>query len=127
MYILTFALLQDYFYHGPINNLLKKDFYLKKQWMQDNDQILSYLPKNASVAATSNFGPHVSQRNQLYLLGQNNEAEYLLFDLENSSFKYSPQDHQATLDIFNGQINSSRYEIYKNFGQAYLLKQKLQN
>lgn len=126
IYILGFALLQDYFYHGPINNLLKNDFYLKKQWIRDNDKILSYLPKNASVAATNNFGPHVSQRDQLYLIGKENISDFLLFDLENSSFKYTPQNHQTILDIFNGEINRGRYEIYKNFGQAYLLKRKQQ-
>src|SRR3990167_5300834 len=51
LYMIFFALAQDYLLHGPVNSLLKADFYVKKQWMRDNDEVLKFIPKGASVAA----------------------------------------------------------------------------
>lgn len=124
LYLLFFIILQDFVYHGPINSLLKKDFFSKKEWMKNNDQILTYLPKGASAAATNNLGPHISQRDDFYLITEENNVDYLLFDLENGPNKYSPMTYLNTKNVLVKEIRSGNYEIYKQFGSAYLLKRK---
>ena len=121
-YLVVFALAQDYLFHGPVNSLLKADFYVKKQWMGDNDKILKFIPKNASVAATNNFGPHVSQRDQFYLIMEENSADYLLFDLEDGPNKYSPLDYPWTIQVLKREISSGKYEIIRQVNNGFLLK-----
>lgn len=123
-YLLFFAFSQDLIFHGPINSIAKKDFYIKKDWMKDNDKILNYLPQDASVAATNNFGPHVSQRDNFYLISENNDAEYLLFDLEDGPNKYSPLNYALTLSVFNREIEQGNYVIVKQINKAFLLKKE---
>ena len=124
VFIMFSAILQDYIYHGPINSLFKRDFYVKKQWMRDNDEVIKYIPQHASVATTNNLGPHISQRDSLYFLSKTNTSDYLLFDLEDDRVKYSPQSYQETLEVFNKEVQSGNYEIYKNIGKSYLLKKR---
>jgi len=122
LYLVFFALAQDYLLHGPVNSLLKADFYVKKQWIRDNDEVLKYIPKGASVAATNNFGPHISQRDKFYLIMEENSADYLLFDLEDGPNKYSPLDHPKTLYVLKREILSGKYEIIRQVNNAFLLK-----
>ena len=122
LYLVIFGLMQDYLFHGPVNSLLKADFYVKKQWMRDNYEVLKYIPKGASVAATNNLGPHISQRDKFYLIMEENSADYLLFDLEDSPNKYSPLDYSKTLIVFKKEIMSSRYEIIMQINNSFLLK-----
>ena len=122
LYLIFFALAQDYLLHGPVNSLLKADFYVKKQWMRDNDEVLKYIPKGVSVAATNNFGPHVSQRNEFYLIMEENSADYLLFDLEDGPNKYSPLDYPRTIQVLKREISSGKYEIIRQVNNGFLLK-----
>lgn len=125
IYLLIFTLLQDYTYHGPINSLLKKDFYVKQQWMKNNDEILNFVPKNASVATTNNFGPHISQRDEFYLVDQNSDAKYILLDLEDGPNKYFLLSYQQTLEIYLAKVKSGQYAVEKQIGQAVLLKKTI--
>lgn len=122
LYLIFFALAQDYLFHGPVNSLLKADFYVKKQWMRDNDEVLKYISKGASVAATNNFGPHISQRDKFYLIMEENSADYLLFDLADGQNKYSPLDYPKTLKVLKREILSGKYEIIRQVNNALLLK-----
>ena len=122
LYLIFFALAQDYLLHGPVNSLLKADFYVKKQWMRDNDEVLKFIPKGASVAATNNFGPHISQRDEFYLIMEENSADYLLFDLADGPNKYSPLDYPKTLKVLKREILSGKYEIIRQVNNTFLLK-----
>jgi len=122
IHIVFIAIAQTIIFHGPINSVLKKDFFIKKQWMKNNDDIIRYVPENASVGVTNNLGPHISQRDNFYLIEENNSAEYLLFDLEDGPNKYSPQSYKKTLNIFKNEIKSDNYKIKINIGKAFLLK-----
>ena len=122
LYLIFFALAQDYLLHGPVNSLFKADFYVKRQWMRDNDEVLKYIPKGVSVAATNNFGPHVSQRDKFYLIMEENSADYLLFDLANGPNKYSPLNYQTTIEILKGEIRSGNYKIDAQINKSILLK-----
>ena len=122
LYLIFFALARDYLLHGPVNSLLKADFYVKKQWMRDNDEVLKFIPKGASVAATNNFGPHISQRDEFYLIMEENSADYLLFDLADGPNKYSPLDYPKTLKVLKREILSGKYEIIRQVNNTFLLK-----
>src|SRR3989344_2118309 len=122
LYLIFFAFTQDYLHHGSVNSLFKADFYVKKQWMRDNDVVLESIPKRASVAATNNLGPHISQRDEFYLIMGENSADYLLFDFVDGPNKYSPLDYPRTIQVLKREIKSGKYEIIKQVNKTFLLK-----
>ena len=117
--------MQDYYLHAPINSILKKDFYVKKEWMKNNDMAISRIPQGASVAATNNLGPHLSQRDNFYLInGKETNAEFLIFDLIDGPNKYSPLDYARVKEIVNHELRSQNYKMYSTDGDTYILKKQ---
>lgn len=62
------ALFQQYYFHFALNKLAKRSFWAYEPWMADNEKLFSYIPKGASLAATQSLVPHLSQRNEIYLV-----------------------------------------------------------
>jgi uncharacterized membrane protein len=65
--VLVLTVLAQYGLHLPLNSLAKKDFYLTKIWMKDNQELLSKIPREASVATQNNLAPHLSHRKKIYM------------------------------------------------------------
>lgn len=68
LFLVVSALLQQYIFHFPINKLAKRSFWEEQEWMRDNQDILSKIPLNASVAAQQSLVPHLSHRDNVYLI-----------------------------------------------------------
>lgn len=109
-------------FHGPINSIFKGQFYKHPQWVKDNDKVISSVPIKASVAAQNNLVPHLTHRDSIYRLPFGLNSEYMVFDLADGPNKYAPLSHQEIKDFFNQLIETKRYSIIKNHGQAFLLK-----
>ncbi|MBI3984388.1 MAG: DUF2079 domain-containing protein [Candidatus Levybacteria bacterium] len=62
------VVLQQFIFHFPLNKLSKSDYWISQPWMSDNKRLFSEIPQNASIATSQNLVPHLSQRNQIYLL-----------------------------------------------------------
>jgi uncharacterized membrane protein len=58
----------DLVFHFPLNKLTKKDFYTNETWMNNINQVLAKIPKDASVVAPQFIVPHISHRKEIYLL-----------------------------------------------------------
>ncbi|KKR78180.1 MAG: hypothetical protein UU23_C0002G0007 [Candidatus Curtissbacteria bacterium GW2011_GWA1_40_9] len=81
LFLFLCALISNIVLNAPLKNLAKADFWQEKNWMSDTRTILSLIPENASVAGQNNLLPHISHREQLYLLPDVNSADYVVFDL----------------------------------------------
>lgn len=66
--ILINTLTQQYILHFPLNKLSKTDFWKEEQWMIDDKKLISEVPAEASVATQQNFVPHLTHREQIYLV-----------------------------------------------------------
>lgn len=64
--VISFAL--QYVFHFPLNKLTKSAYWKEEPWMNDTRQLLTFVPRGASVAAQQNLVPHVSHRNEIYLV-----------------------------------------------------------
>lgn len=65
-YILFFALLLTYFSHSPLTYLTKQWFWSKPSGVENINQLLKYLPKDATVVSQNNITPHISERSSVF-------------------------------------------------------------
>ena len=68
MVILAVALIFQYVWHLPLNKLTKTEYWKEEAWMSDNRKLFALVPAGAAVATQQNFIPHLSHRNQIYLV-----------------------------------------------------------
>lgn len=123
-YILIFALLQDVVLHGPINSFFKPQFHKTYDWIFDNEEIIKSVPSNVSVAAQNSMFPHVSQRNEIYLLPEISNAQYIVVDFEDGPNKFSPLTMKEMGELVNRLTSSNSYTIITQKGKALLLHRK---
>ncbi len=111
--------------------LLTRKFYDFSR-VKDIKVILSLIPKDASVAATNNLGPHLSHRQQLILLTNCIEDKTLWVDQTKRCFKMNPDylvaDLNLNLELVPYYPDYSREKISRYFdylektGEFKLLK-----
>lgn len=58
----------QYYFHFPLNKLVKRDFWKQESWMDDTRRLIALVPKDAAVAAQQNLVPHLSHRKEIYLV-----------------------------------------------------------
>lgn len=68
IFLLAVAGFCQYYFHFALNKLAKPAYWKEERWMQDNRNLIALVPKDASVATQQNFVPHLSHRNEIYLL-----------------------------------------------------------
>lgn len=66
--LLGIALVLQYLWHLPLNKLVKAVYWKEEQWMRDNRAFFATVPPGAALATQQNFVPHLSHRNQIYLV-----------------------------------------------------------
>lgn len=89
---LLLPLFFQYALHLPLNRLAKSYFWQNEVYMEDNQKIIAAVPATASVVAQNSLVPHLSHRQEIYLLWPRQidgrwrlfwagEPEYLVVDL----------------------------------------------
>ncbi len=68
IFLLICALLLQYVLHLPLSYLTKKWFWAQPESVQYINNILEFLPDEASVVSQNNITPHISQRNEIFTL-----------------------------------------------------------
>lgn len=72
VYVITFCFVVviffQYFFHHPLNKLVKQSFLYTPLWVYDNNEIIRQVPKDASVAAQQSIVPHLSHRKEIFLV-----------------------------------------------------------
>lgn len=123
--ILIFCLLLlQYALHLPINTLSKRDFYLQKEWMRDNEKLIKMIPSNASISTQNHFAPHLSGRPRLYYFPA--KEDYVLLDLRENQpivdFWASPPPHKSR-EIIKEWMEKGEYKMVGKSGEAVLLSE----
>lgn len=122
LYLISITILQDLILHGPINSLFKPQFYETLDWMRDNYEVIAKVPKDSSVATQNSMLPHISQREEIYLIPEMENAEFLLFDLHDGPNKFSPLNYYEMKEFAQNLLDTHQYSIVFKKGEAVLLK-----
>lgn len=122
LYLIFISIAQNLLLHGPVNSIFKSQFYETQNWMKDNYEVIAKVPKDSSVAAQNSMLPHVSQRQEVYLLPELGNAEYVLLDLQDGPNKFSPLNYTQMKDFVRNLLNNGQYLISYQKGDAMLLK-----
>lgn len=62
------SLFQQIYFKFPLGWLLNAGYWRNQPWIDDNNKMLTFVPKNAAVAATQTLVPHLSHRKEIYLI-----------------------------------------------------------
>jgi uncharacterized membrane protein len=58
----------QYYFHFPLNKLVKTEYWKEEVWTNDTRTMLSSIPASYSIATQQNLVPHLSHRNEIYLI-----------------------------------------------------------
>ncbi len=66
--LLVITIVTQYYFHFPLNKLVKSDYWKEEAWMNDTRTMLASIPREFSIATQQNLVPHLSHRNEIYLI-----------------------------------------------------------
>jgi len=66
--LVIIALGLQYLFHFPLNKLSKPIYWKSESWMNDNRALFKTIPQDASLATQQNLVPHLSHRQEIYLV-----------------------------------------------------------
>ncbi|HUQ84966.1 MAG TPA: DUF2079 domain-containing protein [Candidatus Limnocylindrales bacterium] len=139
------ALFFQYYFHLPLNKLVKKEYWNRESWMDDTDKLLKIVPKNVSIASTQHITPHLSQRKEIYLIWPRKKSgldaqklckkescwwldiagkpKYLIINLDNrqwvTQLLESPENFKSA--VVNME-KTGKISLEKNINTAYIYK-----
>lgn len=122
IFLIGNILLADILFHGPLNSLLKKQFYFQEEWIKDNYDMISKVPKDASVAAQNNLLAHLTHRENIYRIPYGLNSEYMVIDLHDGPNKYAPLSFEEMKQFVQELLNTKRYSIVYKKNDAMILK-----
>ncbi len=122
--LLLAALAGDFFFHGPVNSLFKPQFYQQSSWSRADHQILDKIPANVSVAANNSLVPHLSQREEIYLLPDVHQAQYVVADLHDWPNAFTPIDRKEITTLIENLIDSEKYKLIAKIDDTILLQRR---
>ncbi|HEY4499512.1 MAG TPA: DUF2079 domain-containing protein [Candidatus Paceibacterota bacterium] len=118
-YLIIGTIITGYLLRSPLNPISfpLEIFQSNPKW-DSYRTILQFIPAQASVAAHTNFVPHLAQRKNIFMLGQETlEPDYLLIDATDAFGFKNEVEFNAYFDRY---AESGLYEI-KVFEGKYLL------
>jgi len=114
------ALGLQYGFHFPLNKLSKPIYWQEEPWMNDNRTLFQVIPSDASLATQQSLVPHLSQRNEIYLVWPREH------DFENQIcgqtscwwLDFGGQPEYLVVDLHPYQWLTQLLETNENFSQA---------
>ena len=122
VYLMVMAIGQDYIYHGPINSIFKRQFYVKTSFEEDAHELIKQVPDDKAITTQNSLLPHLSRRDNFYLLPEIGEAEYVVVDLADGPNKFSPLTYEQTKELINNLLNEQKFQIVWQKNLSLLLK-----
>lgn len=68
IFLLVCPLVLQYQLHLPLSYLTKPWFWSEPQSIKNINEVITYIPENASVVSQNNITPHISHRNNIFTL-----------------------------------------------------------
>ncbi len=116
IFLVLSVIFQQFIFHFPLNKLSKLEYIKEESWMSDNNKLFSEIPSNKSVATTQNLVPHLSQRNEIYLLYPR------IKDMKDCKscwwLEFAGKPELMVLDLRPNQWTTQLLESNENFQQA---------
>ena len=122
VYLVFTTIVQNIVQHGPINSIFKPQLYVTSEWMKNNNEIINKIPENVPIATQNSLFPHLSQREEIYLLPEIENAEYIFVDLHDGPNKYSPLKYDELKNFVYAGINKGDFSIHDQKGDTLLLR-----
>lgn len=122
VYLFSVSLLQDIVLRAPLHSIFKKTLYETADWMNNTYEVLQQVPDDASVAAQNSLVPHLSRRNEIYLLPELSGAKYVMVDFHDGPNKYAPFQLAEMKVFIDDLIASGRYRVFVQKGETMLLE-----
>jgi len=66
--LLIIPIFMQFYFHFPLNKLSKPEYWKGESWMQDDYALFKFVPKSASLTTQQSLVPHLSHRNEIYLI-----------------------------------------------------------
>ena len=66
--LVTISIGTQYYFHFPLNKLVKMDYWQEEPWMKDTRRMIKEVSKVVPIATQQNLVPHLSHRNEIYLI-----------------------------------------------------------
>lgn len=111
------SLAQQFVFHFPVNKLSKPIYWKSESWMKDNQSLFKQIPSDASIAASQNIVPHLSQRSQIYLIWPRKTS---VKGICGSCWwlEFSGKPKYMMVDLHSGQWVTQLLETNENFQAA---------
>jgi uncharacterized membrane protein len=123
IYLVGIILVQDLVFHGPVNSLFKPSFYEFSISQKDAHELIAVVPKDVTIAANNSLLPHLSQRENFYLLPKVEDAEYIAVDLSDGPNKFAPLGSSDEMKrVINQLVRDNHYQIVWMNSESMLLK-----
>ncbi|MBI4097985.1 MAG: DUF2079 domain-containing protein [Candidatus Levybacteria bacterium] len=141
--VLSLSLIQQYYFHFPLNKLSKPIFHANQAWMEDNRKIISLVPKDVPIAAQQNLVPHLSHRKEIYLLYPKKSTdpkkcfelkecwwldfggkpEYLIVDThEGSTLTQLLETRENFISALSNMQKTGKIQLFKRIGDAMVYR-----
>ncbi len=121
-FLISVGIYQDLLFHGPINSIFKKQFYQTEEWEINAKELVKQVPEKVIVASQNSLLPHISQREEFFLLPKVGGAEYIVVDLADGPNKFAPIDKGRTQILILKLLESGEYMIVWEKGESMLLR-----
>jgi uncharacterized membrane protein len=92
--------------------------------MDDNQEIISEVKRlspSGPIAVQNSLYPHLSQRENIYLLPEIGNAPYIVVDLRDGPNKFAPMLYPQMKDFVHNLLTTKKYSIIYQRGDAILL------
>ena len=122
LFLVISTFLAYFVYHGPINSLLKRDFYYQPQWAKDNQAIIKLVPPDMPISANNSLVPHLSDRQKIYLWPNVADAKYIILDLRDHPNAFAPVSFEKSKELVDKLLTEKSFKIKAKIGQAMILE-----
>ncbi len=85
-------------------------------------KVIKMVPKDAPIATMMTLAPHFTQRREVWLFPNINDAEYVLFDIAKTQ-NYWPASYDDTMNLLKKLLRSKQYGVL-DFEETYILLKK---
>lgn len=122
LYLVSSIVIQDLILHGPINSIFKKSFYETYAWEYDARELIKQVPQRVTIASQNSLLPHLSQRENFYLLPAVGDAKYIAVDLHPGPNKFGAYS-ASQISNFIAELTSKKlFTVVWQKNKAMLLK-----
>jgi len=118
--LFIFAVIQQYYYHFPLNKLSKPIYFKSSKWMSDNSKMFSQLSEDVPIATHQSLVPHLSHRKEIYLVWprKTTDPRKCIDQKECWWLDFAGKPEYLLVDVHEGSSITQLLESRENFNSA---------